>query len=219
MPSRRAVLGNLAAGGVVLLSGCGSTGGGGDEPVPEFEPEGRTISAVAPRADGPERFNPYGLNQRGRAVIEPFQQLVLPADATGGEFYTDGHTWTVDGTEVSVTCAVTVPGEPGALEVEGVDYADGGTAYRHDAGEDVDVCGAIERLRAPETSAEARRAAARQCARWYNYALPSFVVAQARDGFFGNVEAFAFSDGEGAQIARPPTWSAAQYHLQAGTVR
>jgi len=641
MPSRRAVLESLAAGGAVLLSGCGSTGSGGDEPVPEFEPERRTITAVAPRADGPERFNPYGLNQRGRAVVEPFQQLVLPADAPGGEFYTDGHTWTVDGTEVSVTCAVTdftvepdavttrfrsdltywngdaldarafflgdrlgwlafqsadsefphelesdteyrrkldtddwaevrgsvhpgappvppsftegwierfesagsqeasdevysdlngvdvdryrfvadgygsgvyrvdsedhatdrglagtvredhpgdpavpnlllrtprggqvdslvgsgdvdvvdgqiasrggdvgpdavsssveqvatypapvegglavafnwandhlerlwvrraiaaalpgervvantsgasgqpldqhsgllsavasarlgsdfleglhdyptaadtgtaagwleragytredgawydpdgerfaltmvsgeragpadttienglaefgvdvatetpstrptdnftptieggdwdltvgfapsglsvadhyaaatefvgsevtgsplavggatlgtcgvgtewlsppetvtVPREPGTLEIEGVDYADGGTAYRHDGGEDVDVCGAIERLRTPGTSAEERRAAARQCARWYNYALPSFVVAQARDGFFGNVGDFSFAEGEGAQVARPPTWSAAQYHLQAGAVR
>jgi peptide/nickel transport system substrate-binding protein len=641
MPSRRAVLGSVAAGGAALLSGCGSTGSGSDDPVPEFEPEGRTVTAVAPRADGPERFNPYGLNQRGRTVVEPFQQLVLPADAASGAFYTDGHTWTVDGAEVSVTCAVTdyavesdavtarfrsdltywngdaldaraffigdrlgwlafgsdgdefphelasdteyrrrfdtddwaelrgsihpgapplppsftegwierfesagsqdardevygdlnavdvdryrfvadgygsgvyrvesenqatdrglgataredhpgdpavpncllrtpragqisslvgsgevdvddgqiasqggdvdpgavpdsveqvatypapveggvavafnwgtdhlerlwvrravaaalpgerlvantdgasgqvvtqhsgllaelagarlddsfveglhtystgadtdtasdwleragytredgawydpsgerfaltmvsgeragpadttvenglaefgidvtvetpsvrptdnftprieggdwdltvglapgglsvadhyaaasefvgtevmgsplaaggaalgtcaagtewlsppetvsVPGEPGALEIEGVDYSDGGTSYRHDAGEDVDVCGAIERLRAPGTSAEARRGAARKCARWYNYALPSFVVAQARDGFFGNTGEFAFTGGGAGRVARPPTWSAAQYHLQAGTIR
>lgn len=114
---------------------------------------------------------------------------------------------------------VTVPAEPG-LRVEGVDYGDGGTTYRHDGGEDVSVCDAVGRLRDPATDDGDRLAAARDCARWYNYALPTLVLGQAQAGVFANTAEFALPDDERAlTAARSLNWSPVQYHVQAGTVR
>jgi hypothetical protein len=114
---------------------------------------------------------------------------------------------------------VTVPADPG-LRIEGGDYPDGGTTYQHEDGTDIDVCAAIETVRAPDSSVADRREAAVRCARWYNYALPTFVFGVSRRAVFGNTEAFAFPDSEaGRHTARVPAWSPVQYHVQAGTVR
>lgn len=115
---------------------------------------------------------------------------------------------------------VTLPESPGSLRVDGASYEDGGTTYRHDGGVDVSVCDAIERLSDPETGSAERLEAARQCARWYHYALPTVVFAQTRVGTFGNTAEFAFpAEDDALRTARTENWSPMQYHVQAGTVR
>lgn len=121
---------------------------------------------------------------------------------------------------VSRPGTVTVPDDPGSLRIEGVTYDDGGTSYTHDGGANVDVCTAVERVVAPGTDATERQAAARSIARWYNYALPTFVFGQAQVGLFGNTGDFAFPDEAAShRLASPQNWSPARYHVQAGTIR
>jgi hypothetical protein len=78
---------------------------------------------------------------------------------------------------------VTLPARPG-LRVEGVDYPDGGSTYRWESGDDVSVCAATAQLRRTGVDADTHEGAARVCARWYNYAVPTLFFAQERVGFW-----------------------------------
>jgi hypothetical protein len=119
--------------------------------------------------------------------------------------------------------SVTVPVEPGALRIEGVDYPDGGSTYRWpDAGgTERSVCRAAERLREPEVGREAYRAAAEVCARWYNYAVPNFVFAQDAVGLWADTERLAVPgpDHAARRLSRAAPVAPEHYHVQAGTVR
>ena len=119
----------------------------------------------------------------------------------------------------SVPASVTLPEEPGAIRIEGVDYGDGGAAYEWDAGETVSVCEAIERLRTADEAATAREAA-RVCARWYNYAVPNVVFRQRRAGVWAHTGRLSLplGDGPAATGARGEPVVPEHYHLQAGTV-
>jgi len=88
-------------------AGCGNDGEGTATPLtPRTDDDIVTVmTSGLPRTFdfGPSLDQPAGL-----AHLEGFfQSLVLPADLPTGEYYTSGHTWAVDGREVSVPCAVT----------------------------------------------------------------------------------------------------------------
>jgi len=122
----------------------------------------------------------------------------------------------------SVPSSVTLPTEPGALAVEGVDYADGDASYEYDAGETVSVCEAVARLRDPDTDEAEYRDAARRCARWYNYAVPNFVFVGDRIGLWADLNEFAVGAAEAEQsleMSRGRPTVPLHYHVQAGTAR
>ncbi|WP_164471559.1 periplasmic substrate-binding domain-containing protein [Halosimplex salinum] len=121
----------------------------------------------------------------------------------------------------SVPESVTLPEDPGALAVDGVDYADGGATYEFDdAGETVSPCSEVERLRAPDTGEAGFREAARRCARWYNYALPNVVFVQDRVGLWTNRSkvALASDDELSLRMSRGRPTAPQHYHVQAGTL-
>ena len=120
----------------------------------------------------------------------------------------------------STPAAVTLPTEPG-LRVEGVDYPDGGTTYRwSEAGAERSVCQAAARL-GEDVDVETYRDAARVCARWYNYALPTFQFVQDRVGLWADTESFDVpaEDHPSLTVSRQTPASPHHYHLVAGTVR
>ncbi|QPV62784.1 hypothetical protein I7X12_18990 [Halosimplex litoreum] len=121
----------------------------------------------------------------------------------------------------SVPASVTLPSEPGSLAVDGVDYADSGGTYEHDAGETVALCETVDRLHDAGTDVEGFREAARRCARWYNYAVPNFVFAQDRVGLWAELSEFAVSADEDRSLgmSRGEPTAPVHYHVQAGTLR
>ena len=120
----------------------------------------------------------------------------------------------------STPATVTLPTDP-ALRIEGVDYPDGGASYLWSgAGEDRSVCEASGRLR-ESADVETHRDAARVCARWYNYALPTFQFVQDRVGLWADTDSFDLpgEDHPSLTVARQRPASPHYYHLQAGTIR
>jgi hypothetical protein len=119
----------------------------------------------------------------------------------------------------STPATVTLPTEPG-LRIEGIGYPDGGTTYRWGAGEDSSVCEAAGRL-LTDVDAETYREAARVCARWYNYAVPTFCFVQDRVGLWADADSFSLPAGEhpSLRVTRQTPASPHYYHLLAGTVR
>ncbi|WP_135363247.1 periplasmic substrate-binding domain-containing protein [Halosimplex halophilum] len=121
----------------------------------------------------------------------------------------------------SVPASVTLPSEPGALAVDGVDYAEAGGSYDHEAGETVALCEAVDRLRDADTDEAGFREAARRCARWYNYAVPNFVFAGDRVGVWAELSEFAVAAEEDRSLgmSRAEPTAPVHYHVQAGTLR
>lgn len=115
-----------------------------------------------------------------------------------------------------------VPAAPGALRIEGAAYADGGAGAHHtDAGETLRLRDRVDDLWAADTDEAGYREAARQCARWYNYALPNLVLARPVTGPWADVEAYAVPS-EGSRALRTEPWThpnPIHYHVQAGTIR
>jgi len=126
-----------------------------------------------------------------------------------------------DGGPVASTPAtVTLPTDP-ALGIEGVDYPDGGTDYLWSgSGEDHSICGAVGRFW-ERADPETHREAARVCARWYNYALPTFQFVQDRVGLWADTDSFDVpaEDHPSLAVSRQTRASPHQYHLLAGTIR
>jgi len=114
---------------------------------------------------------------------------------------------------------VTIPKEPGALRIESAEY-EGDTDYVHATGETINPCADSNALWDPELDAASARAAARRCARWYNYALPTFVFAGPQTGVWGDTEAFDYPrDPRALGTADPVSSDPLRYLVQAGLVR
>jgi len=123
-------------------------------------------------------------------------------------------------TVASVAGTVTLPEQPGALEIEDVDYADGGQRYRWDgAGVDRSICGAVGTIQDSEASDQARREAMRTAARWYNYAIPNFVFAERQVGLWGDTGSYAFPSAESLQTMPYTNGNRVQYAIQAGLIQ
>jgi peptide/nickel transport system substrate-binding protein len=124
------------------------------------------------------------------------------------------------GPVASTPATVTLPTDP-ALEIDGVDYPDGGTDYLWSGrGEDRSVCEAAGRLW-EDTDTETHRDAARVCTRWYNYALPTFQFVQDCVGLWADTESFSVpeTDHPSLTVSRQTPASPHHYHLLVGTVR
>ena len=103
---RRRFLSLASTAVAVGAAGCGNDSEGTTTPLtPRTGDDVVTVmTSGLPRTYdfGPSLDQPSGL-----AHLEGFfQSLVLPADLPTGEYYTSGHTWTVDGHDVRVPCAV-----------------------------------------------------------------------------------------------------------------
>jgi len=125
-------------------------------------------------------------------------------------------------TTASVPDSVTLPSDPGALAVDGVEYPDGGSKYEWDtAGETVALCEEVQRLRAEGTDESRFYEAARRCARWYNYALPSVVFVRDRAALWANRRQLtvATADERSTAMGRGEPTAPLHYHVQAGTLR
>lgn len=163
----------------------------------------------------PPGWSPIDQYGRGASVSGGF--LLSPTIAAGNNPL---DTCADDPQYASVPADVTLPAEPGALRVEGADYADGGRTYVHDGGETVELCAAADSLTEPDIGDEAFVAAARRCARWYNYALPSLVIGAGQTGVWGDTADFTFPEETRpyrsvGYVADDP----AHYLAQAGLVR
>jgi peptide/nickel transport system substrate-binding protein len=126
---------------------------------------------------------------------------------------------------------VTLPPEP-ALDVPGVEYPGGGETYHwpESDGENVSVCEASATLRRADIDRQRFGAAARVCARWYNYALPTVLFAQDRAGLWVDTDELVAPSPDHpstrvtAQAPEPRDTPATPlpphyYHLHAGTLR
>lgn len=118
---------------------------------------------------------------------------------------------------------VTLPETAGALRIDGADYEDGGTAYRHPAGTGVDVALAdrVAELFETGVGTDRVREIARLCARWYNYAIPNVTFAQRIRGRWVNAADFVGPES-GTAAPRATPWEhphPIHYHVQAGTIR
>lgn len=130
--------------------------------------------------------------------------------------------------KASTPGTVTLPAEPGALRIDGVDYPDGGTTYRWSGtdggvagGVDLSVCEAARGLRSGDVDRETYERAARICARWYNYAVPNVLVAHDRVGLWADAEQLTVPppDHPSLRVSRAAPVAPEHYHLQAGTLR
>jgi len=107
---RRRFISLAGAAAATALSGCSSESDDDGEPTTagrQRDVDGPVMSVmtgVQPSTldVGPNTSTPYG-----RPHFEGFlQSLVLPTHGPSGEPHTSGHTWSADGTELSVPCAV-----------------------------------------------------------------------------------------------------------------
>jgi len=163
----------------------------------------------------PSGWSPINQYAGGAAVNRGF--FVSPSVAAGNSPL---ETCAEDPRYASVPAEVTLPAEPGALRVEGVDYADGGSGYIHDGGETVELCATAGSLTESDIGDDAFLTAARQCARWYNYALPSLVVGATRSGVWGDAADFTFpADTAPYRSVAYAADDPAHYLAQAGLVR
>ncbi|ELZ24168.1 hypothetical protein C475_13002 [Halosimplex carlsbadense 2-9-1] len=105
---RRAFISIAGTAAAAALSGCSNESDGDSTTAGrQREVDGPVVSVMTGAQPSTLDMGPSMNTPAGRPHFEGFlQSLVLPTHAPTGESLTSGHTWTVDGSTLSVPCAV-----------------------------------------------------------------------------------------------------------------